>query len=306
MDIRILEKALQCTTVASLNRVAGTEYEIGKYFIESAKRDLVENACKKYGVELCSSIEDEIITIVEDFECNDTQSKIRDVLYKYGYNVKPISPDILEEYIDIDDSDEAVVVKENKSAKVISESTEPKDLMNAGPCPVCGNPAVSTWKHKGAPVTCENAHMWFRGTSIIAESPTDSRIEEKVNEEYVKDIIDKILMCPDYSSLYFMEEDFNKLGMTIAQSNNQRVMLCSIDEDNRPKNTKIFEDYMFIGSSAKPDTELTARLAECIVQFIKKAAGAPKSISKDKKNWLQGLATYGEAFGVEQDRVTRQ
>lgn len=37
------------------------------------------------------------------------------------------------------------------------------DPYRAGPCPICGEFAVGTFRHKGAPVMCRNGHQ-FRGT----------------------------------------------------------------------------------------------------------------------------------------------
>jgi len=299
MDLKVLEEILKCKSVPAINRVAGTDLKSEDYFIEGAKKKFIEDACKAHNVELCDSVEDTVLTIVESQEYNDNQARIRDILYPHGHYIKPLKPHKIEEYNDEQDSEP--VLKEQKIPRVLSES-KIEDPYDAGPCPKCGKHAISTWRHPGAPVTCENAHLWFRNTDILAESPSESRIIEEANEDDVEDIVNKIKMCPDYSSLYYLEEDFNRLGMTIAQTNNKRVILCAIGENNKPKNTKIFEDYMFVGSATNPDIEISNRVAECLVQFIKKTASGPKKLSKSDKHWLDGLAPYGDAVGVEQDR----
>lgn len=69
-----------------------------------------------------------------------------------------------------------------------------------------------------------------------------------------------------------MEEEFNKVGLTICVSVNKRMVLCTIDEDNKPKVSKILEDYMFIGSENNPDKVLEERLVNCLISFIEKVA----------------------------------
>lgn len=272
MDLKVLEEALQCTSVPSLNRVAGTSYQSKDYFIEGAKKELVKEACKNHDVELCSDEEDEVLTILEGFaNYNSNQAKIRDLLYKYGYSVKPIKVSTIKEYEDIN-NESTPIIKESKPTKIILENAE--ESLD-GPCPEYGS---------------KDTH-----NKILTEAQPDD----------IEDILNKISMCPDYSSLYYMEEEFNKLGMTIAQANNKKVMLCSIGDDNKPKNTKIFEDYIFIGSVSNPDAELSNRFVECLTQFVKKAAKAPKFIENKEKYWLEGLAPYGEVLAIEQDHPTK-
>lgn len=48
------------------------------------------------------------------------------------------------------------------------------DPYKAGKCPICGEYAMSTFRHPGAPVRCKNEHLWFRDTNLLAVSPTDT------------------------------------------------------------------------------------------------------------------------------------
>ena len=63
-------------------------------------------------------------------------------------------------------------------------STDPyktgPDPYKAGPCPTCGKFATNTWRHLGAPVSCNEQHLWFRNTMIKANSSSD-KIENHID-----------------------------------------------------------------------------------------------------------------------------
>lgn len=54
-----------------------------------------------------------------------------------------------------------------------TKMNESVDPYKAGDCPTCSLKASGTWRHIGAPVKCNNNHMWFRDTNVIANSPSD-------------------------------------------------------------------------------------------------------------------------------------
>lgn len=120
----------------------------------------------------------------------------------------------------------------------------------------------------------------------------------------IKHISEKVEMCPDFASLYGLEEDFNQIGLTVSITNNDRMILATIGEDNKPKATKILEDYMFIGSNRDSKQEITERLSQCIVKFIEKAASyEAKKVVNNGRTWQHGAAPYGKAIGIAMEDV---
>jgi len=320
MDLKTLENILDAKSVPSMNRLAGTSYSTDT-ILESARIDFLSDICKDYDVKICESEEEKILSIIEKKHLTPNQKNLQNLLNKFEIQVSPLNNEtpiiknkIVSESKIISESSEKSISREEIN-EVIDEVIEDevseeikKDVYNAGPCPECGLFAHKTWRHKGAPVACINDHMWFKNTQIMAKNETDMEDtsiseetigEEKIIKENASNISLKIKMCPDYGSLFTMEEEFNKIGLTIVPTASHKVILCKI-KDNKPSATKIFEDFMFIGSHKNPDNELSSRLVECISNFISKAAGTPTIIEKSKKTWLQSLAMYGEAFGVEQ------
>jgi hypothetical protein len=109
-------------------------------------------------------------------------------------------------------------------------------------------------------------------------------------------------MCPDFSSLYELEDDFNKVGMTIRPTASKRMVVCVV-ENNRPKTGKIFEDYMFVGQVNKQNEELSSRFVECLLKFIRKSASAPVKVENPDRTWEQGAMPYGKAVGIAMEDV---
>jgi len=383
MDLKILQEVLKCKSVPSINRVAGTDFKLEEHFVDTVKIKLIKEACAAYNSELCGSVEDAVISIVESHKYDKSQELLKNILYNYGYYIIPLDPKVIEEYCENDDN--IPLLKEN-SSKIITEDVQQDNNINIQldniidkirMCPdhsslnyleedfnnigltiaqtnndrtmlcVIGDDnkpkndkifedyifigssknnsqelserlaecIIRFIKKKGSnskkvnngrdniPITTPMPY----GKAIgVSDTPVSESVEQSINinDKSLQDIIDKISMCPDCFSLYCIEEDFNNVGLTIAQTNNNKVMLCIIGDDNKPKNDKIFEDYMFVGSSTNNE-ELSERLAECIIRFIKKNQSPPRKIDIKDKHWLQGLSFYGNALGLEQDRSLR-
>lgn len=71
---------------------------------------------------------------------------------------------------------------------------EAEDPYRAGPCPVCGKFAVGTFRHRGAPVQCDNGHFW-RGTcghpdhpNTVVPGKSESLTERVLHQELPIDI----------------------------------------------------------------------------------------------------------------------
>lgn len=316
MDFKILEEILSSKSIPSMNRLAGTDYTTDMV-LRSAKIDFLSGICKDFNVKICESEVEKVLSIIDNDPLTPNQKDLQNLLNKFDIQISPLNNDATVVKNKIVSESKSKVISESSEKNISKEEineiideviedeiTEEIDSYNAGPCPQCGLFAHKTWRHKGAPVACINDHMWFPNTQIMAKNETDME-DTSINEEKViikenaNGIMSKIEMCPDYGSLFTMEEEFNKIGLTIAPTASHKVILCKI-KDNKPNATKIFEDFMFVGSHLKPELELSPRLVECISSFIKKVAGMPMVIDKNQKTWLQGLAMYGEAFGVEQ------
>lgn len=109
-------------------------------------------------------------------------------------------------------------------------------------------------------------------------------------------LLEKIDKCPNIGGLFALEKGFNRVGLTIQQSSSGRVVVCKI-EDNKPKCDEVFEDYIFLGRY-NDDVILEGRILDCLVDFIKKAAGEPSEIKNVPRVWQDGVRFYGEAIAV--------
>lgn len=139
---------------------------------------------------------------------------------------------------------------------------------------------------------------------LINTEEIHKEIEESDEIEINKSLlIEKLQMCPYFSSLMMLEKDFNKVGLSINESNNSNVLLCVLNEDGSPKNEEIFKDFMVLGSNNN-DIVLTDRIIECIIKFINKVATTAKSKKDIDKNWNSGPAPYGDAVGIDNSGIS--
>lgn len=350
MDLKVLEKTLECSSVPAINRTAGTSYDYNVY-VEGAKIDIIRRICEENGLILCDSKEDEVLSILnENAQYTDDQKRLKDIIYKHGHHATINKKYIHEEFLDnseqiiedkiIEDKiieDRSNVILEDKDHKTnsLTESIIQKIPM----CPdyislYCLEEDLSKL---GLTISKTNNDRVLLFASNNNENPKifedyfpiglirnqHEEISEKVINCIIKFIkgyhknndasllestIQKIPMCPDYASLYYLEEDLLKLGLKISRTNSNRVLLCVLDENNDPKNSKIFEDYFPIGSTNNQYEEISERVSNSIVKFIKENYRYVDNISQDNKdnqNWTNGVAFYGKAFGVEQDRPSR-
>lgn len=135
---------------------------------------------------------------------------------------------------------------------------------------------------------------------ILEESKIILEANAKDKNIDLKDLfglLDKLAMCPDFSSLQELSESFNKVGFEI-QENNNKIMLCLAKE----KELKIFENYMLLGTGNDPNRELSSRFIECLIKFIKKTAlSTIPDQSEPEKNWQQTqVGIYGDAIREDQ------
>lgn len=106
----------------------------------------------------------------------------------------------------------------------------------------------------------------------------------------MKDLIRKIKKCDDPEMLLSLEEDFNKIGLSLQQANSGKLLLCKI-VDGRPVVTKSFDDYVPIGRLAE---ELTEKAINRVIGFVVENNSKPATIDDSKNIGNYGL--YGSSF----------
>lgn len=115
----------------------------------------------------------------------------------------------------------------------------------------------------------------------------------------LQELIYKIRHSVTCTCLYALEENFNKVGLTLQTTTKQRMVLCKI-KNNKPFCKKIMDDYIFIGV-ADEDRELSSRAIDCIVEFVMNAAGKPAKLKNKQRKWQDGISMYGKIIVVNED-----
>lgn len=125
-----------------------------------------------------------------------------------------------------------------------------------------------------------------------------------VIEEHINSILYKVKNLVYFDTIFALEEDFNRIGLTIQISGNNRVILCQIKE-GRPSAKMVMEDYMFLGpfSMATGKHEISERLVSSITDFIMNKAGEPAAVQNVPRKWQQGVKTYGHVIRIMNEDV---
>ena len=126
--------------------------------------------------------------------------------------------------------------------------------------------------------------------------PTPEQIQNIISEEERKSqitnkLIDKLTRCLDYQSVYALEEEFNKAGLTIQTTSNNRIILCRLQE-GKAVTENIIDDYIFIGSLETAINEITDRAVMKISDFIRTNASAADKVRNTARVWRNGLKMY--------------
>lgn len=116
------------------------------------------------------------------------------------------------------------------------------------------------------------------------------------------DIFYKIRQCIDYQSLYALEDEFNKIGLTIQTTQKNRMVLCKLI-NGKPTANNIIEDFIFVGSYKQLDTELSERAVEKIIDFVSNNQGAPSKVENLARAWRNGLRMYGKSLFIANEDV---
>lgn len=116
------------------------------------------------------------------------------------------------------------------------------------------------------------------------------------------DITNKVRQCIDFQSIYALEEDFNKVGLTVQTTSSNRVVLCKIVE-GKPSAKQVIDDYIFIGSLDNSLIELSDRTAGKIVDFINNNRSGPSKIADVPRTWRNGLKMYEQSIAIVNEEL---
>ena len=109
----------------------------------------------------------------------------------------------------------------------------------------------------------------------------------------------KISYCVDCGSLYALKEEFNDIGLAIAETNSRRVILCRL-EDGRPKADKIIDDFIFIGWVDSPDKELAESAKSLVLEFVRDRASGERPVI-DASPELDQACFYGRSIAIDNE-----
>ncbi|MBD3408531.1 MAG: hypothetical protein GF411_20575 [Candidatus Lokiarchaeota archaeon] len=116
----------------------------------------------------------------------------------------------------------------------------------------------------------------------------------------LQELMYKIKNSVTCSCLFALENNFNKVGLTLQTTTKNRMILCKI-KNSRPYCKEFMDDYIFVGS-ADEDRELSKRAVECIIEFVMNAASdKPAKIKDEQRNWQDGISLYGKVILVNED-----
>lgn len=122
----------------------------------------------------------------------------------------------------------------------------------------------------------------------------------KINKEYLSKVLYKVSQCIDYQNLYALEEDLNKIGMTVQTTSKNRMILCKL-QGGRPISEHVIDDYIFIGSIEDSTKELSENITQKISDFIRNKAGGPDIVKNCARAWRNGLRMYENISIVNED-----
>ena len=121
--------------------------------------------------------------------------------------------------------------------------------------------------------------------------------EDERRTQCVNKVVDKLGRCIDYQSVYALEEDFNKIGLTVQTTSNNRMILCKLRE-GKPISTNVVEDYIFIGSHDTAINELTDRAVMKMSDFVRTNASLADVVKNTARVWRNGLKMYESTITI--------
>jgi hypothetical protein len=120
-------------------------------------------------------------------------------------------------------------------------------------------------------------------------------------DDKLNNVTRKIRASVTCSCLLALEEDLNKIGLTIQTTVKNRMIMCKI-VNNRPFCESIIDDYIFIGVADQTERELGNRAIDCIVDFVENASRDEETEILDKqREWQKQTSLYGKISVFNED-----
>lgn len=139
--------------------------------------------------------------------------------------------------------------------------------------------------------------------AVEADKPKAPVINEQDRRAKAVDkLVYKLGGCIDYQSVYALEEDFNKAGLTIQTTANNRIILCKLN-NGKPIANSIVEDYIFVGSLDTSINELSDRAVMKISDFVRTNASFADTVRNIPRVWRNGLKMYESSISIMNEDV---
>lgn len=126
-----------------------------------------------------------------------------------------------------------------------------------------------------------------------------------VDRDNLASLLHKINACIDYQTMYCLEDDFNKVGLTIQTTSKNRIVLCKL-RDGKVISDKPIDDYIFLRGLDVAAEEVTDRALSKIVTFINNAAGGPDKVKNVGRKWQDGLRMYEQTISIMHDSTSEE
>lgn len=123
---------------------------------------------------------------------------------------------------------------------------------------------------------------------------------DKKNHENLKRVLYKVSQCIDYQNLYALEEEMNKVGLSVQTTSNNRMILCRLLE-GKVVTEKVIDDYIFIGSLNDATRELSESQIQKISDFIRNRSGPSGKVENLARVWRNGVRMYDSIMVVNED-----
>ncbi len=129
-------------------------------------------------------------------------------------------------------------------------------------------------------------------------------LSDKEHQANLGRLLYKIEQCIDYQNLYSLEEDFNRVGLTVQATSRNQMILCKLINGS-PVTENVIDDYIYIGSTNELNKELSERASEKISDFVRTNAGSPGKVENIARVWRNGLRMYSSKIAIANEDIDR-
>ena len=125
-----------------------------------------------------------------------------------------------------------------------------------------------------------------------------------IDRDTLESLLWKLKKCPKFEYIYTLEEDFNKVGLTIQKTVGNNLILCRIDEGKACIHN-VVDDYIFIGSLKESKNEISDRMSDFMADFMLNNYGPPsKVIDEDGRPYRGSNVSAGKII-IANEEVTK-